>query len=56
MVHVTLEASTERELKEKLKDYLKQYPSAGYGTHAYPPYLESYSKWKVKIERASSCD
>lgn len=56
MVHVTLEASTEKEVKEKVKNYLQQYPSAGYGTQTYPPYLESYNKWKVKIERSSSCD
>lgn len=54
-MRVKLQASTEKEVEEKLQRYLEEYNPWGYGTRVMERGKESVGYYIV-VTRASSCD
>lgn len=55
MINEKLVANSEQELEEKIQQYFKYYPFAGYGTTISETYIVR-KQHVVHISRFSSCD
>lgn len=57
LTFVELVAKSEEEIKLKIENYYKEYPSAGYGTYIGDPKFDKINQiWKAIGSRERSCD
>ncbi len=55
MIDHEIIADTKEQLLEMIQTYRSQYPNESYGTTIWVP-LKDGQIWKVRVQRAASCD